>query len=489
MNVNWKLFAPLVVAVLVWLIGAPAGLSADAWIYVSIFAGLVVGLILEPLPPAFIGIIAITLSVLFKVGPVVTVDKATGVAKAITSAQAISWGLSGFSNTIVWLIFAAFMIGIGYENSGLGRRIALFLVQKLGKSSLGLGYAIALTDLVLAPFIPSNAARSGGTIYPIVSSISPMFDSYPDKNPRRIGSYLNWVALATTCVTSSLFLTGAAPNPLVLELSAKAGIVTPSSWGSWFIAFLPVGLILLIITPLLTYVFCKPEVKGSPEIAEWAKAEFQKLGAMTRSEIAMASISILALVLWIGASTFKINPTTTALIVIILMIFTKIITWQDFLGNKPAWNVLTWFATLVPMAAGLKNVGFLDWLAKAAGGYLVSLDPTMAVLGLLIAFCLLRYFFASATAYSTAMVGLFATLIMQIPGIDPVMTMYILLLPVGIAGILTPYGTGHSPIWFASGYNKGPEFWKLGAIFGFIYLAIYILVGIPWIQFVMPTLH
>ena len=487
MKLNWKLFAPLVVAILVWLIGAPEGLSANSWIYVSIFAGLVVGLILEPMPPAFIGIIAVTVSMLFKVGPAPVVDKATGVAKAITDAQAISWGLSGFSNAIVWLIFAAFMIGIGYENSGLGRRIALFLVAKLGKSSLGLGYAIAITDLVLAPFIPSNAARSGGTIYPIVSSICPMFDSYPDKNPRKIGSYLNWVALATTCVSSPIFLTGAAPNPLALELSAKSGIVA-ANWGTWFLAFLPVGLILFIITPLLTYVFCKPEVKGSPEIAAWAKDEYKKLGSMTRSEIFMALISVLALVLWIGASTFKVNPTTTALIVIILMIFTKIMTWQDFLANKPAWNVLTWFATLVPMASGLKNVGFLEWLAKSAGGSLVSLDPTMAILGLLLAFCLLRYFFASGTAYVTAMVGLFATLILQIPGVDPAQVMLILLVPMGIMGILTPYGTGHSPIWFASGYNKGPEFWKLGAIFGIIYLAIFIVVGIPWIQFVMPLL-
>ena len=245
---------------------------------------------------------------------------------------------------------------------------------------------------------------------------------------------------------------------------------------------------MFIITPLLTYVFCKPEVKGSPEIAAWAKDEYKKLGSMTRSEIFMALISVLALVLWIGASTFKVNPTTTALIVIILMIFTKIMTWQDFLANKPAWNVLTWFATLVPMASGLKNVGFLDWLAKSAGGSLVSLDPTMAVLGLLLAFCLLRYFFASGTAYVTAMVGLFATLILQIPGVDPAQVMLILLVPMGIMGILTPYGTGHSPIWFASGYNKGPEFWKLGAIFGIIYLAIFIVVGIPWIEFVMPLL-
>ena len=115
---------------------------------------------------------------------------------------------------------------------------------------------------------------------------------------------------------------------------------------------------------------------------------------------------------------------------------------------------MTWFATLVPMASGLKNVGFLDWLAKSAGGSLVSLDPTMAVLGLLLAFCLLRYFFASGTAYVTAMVGLFATLILQIPGVDPAQVMLILLVPMGIMGILTPYGTGHSPIWFARDVYK-----------------------------------
>ena len=207
---------------------------------------------------------------------------------------------------------------------------------------------------------------------------------------------------------------------------------------------------------------------------------------MSFGEIAMACISVLALVLWIGSSYFGVNPTTTALIVIILMVLTKIITWQDFLANKPAWNVLTWFATLVPMASGLKNVGFLNWLAHMAGGTLVSLDPTIAMLGLLIAFCVLRYFFASATAYVTAMVGLFVALVLEIPGVNATEVMTILLLPMGIMGVLTPYGTGHSPVWFASGFIKGPEFWKLGFIFGFIYLAIFIIVGIPWIRFILP---
>ena len=479
---NWKLWAPLVAAILVWLVGAPAGLSEGAWIYVSIFVGLVVGLIFEPLPAAFIGLIAITASVLFRVGPVA--DKTTGL---VTSSGAISWGLSGFNNSIVWLIFAAFMIGVGYKNSGLGKRLGLFLVGKLGKSSLGLGYAIAITDMVLAPFIPSNAARSGGTIYPIVSSIAPMFDSYPDKNPRRIGSYLNWTSLAVTCVSSSVFLTGAAPNPLAVGLAAKAGIES-ISWVSWFLAFLPVSIILFIITPLLAYVFCKPEVKGSPEIATWAQEESRKLGSMSKKEIAMVLISIGALVLWIGSSFFGVNPTTTALMVIIAMVLSGVMVWDDFLSNKPAWNVLTWFGTLVPMAGGLKNVGFLEWLAKTAGGTILSLDPTMAVIGLTIAFAVLRYFFASGTAYVTAMTGLFATLLLQIPGIDASQAMLYLLLPMGIMGVLTPYGTGHSPIWFASGYTKSGEFWKLGFIFGVIYMAIFMAVGIPWIKFVYPLI-
>ena len=65
-------------------------------------------------------------------------------------------------------------------------------------------------------FIPSNSARSGGVIYPIVSNIPPMVESYPDKNPRKLGAYLYWVALAATCVTSTLFLTGLAPNLLAI---------------------------------------------------------------------------------------------------------------------------------------------------------------------------------------------------------------------------------------------------------------------------------
>lgn len=481
----YKIVLPIVFGLLVFVLSYfyadYSVLSKNAWIYVSIFAALVVGLILEPLPPAFLGIIAVAVAVLFKVGPV----GSGKIDAAIKPAAAINWGLTGFSNAVVWLIFASFMIGIGYQNSGLGRRIALILVNKLGKSTIGLGYAIAIADLILAPFIPSNAARSGGTIYPIATSIPSMYDSYPDKNPRKIGAYIAWVSLATTCVSSSIFFTGQAPNPLALQLTKEAGVGVVD-WMGWFLCFLPVGLILIVITPLLAFYIYPPEVKGSEKISSWAKEELIKLGSVKVKEVIMICISLFALTLWIGSSTFGINATTTAILVIILMILFKIISWNDFLSNKPAWNVLTWFATLVTMAGGLKNVGFLEYLSSKTEILIQGLNPTVAVFMLLIAFCLLRYFFASATAYVTAVAGVFAVMATKIPGYDPMFIMTLLIIPMGMISVITPYGTGHSPIWFASGYVKSGEFWKLGTIFGIIYLAIFLLVGYPWMSFIMP---
>jgi len=144
-----------------------------------------------------------------------------------TAAESIKWALSGFADPTVWLIFAAFMFALGYEKTGLGKRIALTLIKRMGRRSLGLGYAVALADLALAPFMPSNTARSGGTIFPIIKNIPPLYGSTPENNPRGLGAYLMWTALATTCVTSSMFLTALAPNLLaqsLVEKTAKIGL-------------------------------------------------------------------------------------------------------------------------------------------------------------------------------------------------------------------------------------------------------------------------
>ena len=306
---------PLLVGAAIALAPAPAGLPQYAWYYFAIFATVITGLVVEPIPAAAVGLCGVAVAaalarfVLFAPAQVAKPDfNLTGAA--------VNWALSGFANSTVWLIFAAFIFSLGYEKTGLGRRISLLLVSWLGGRTLSLGYAVALSDAVLAPFTPSNTARSGGTVFPVIKQIPAIYNSLPnDPSSRRIGSYLMWTALATTCVTSSMFLTGVAPNLLALAL-IRTTLHIQVTWSGWFLGFLPVGVILLFATPWLVYKLYPPELKESPEVPAWARAELHKLGKMSRREMVLAGLVLCALAMWVFGGSV-VDATTAAMLVVV----------------------------------------------------------------------------------------------------------------------------------------------------------------------------
>jgi L-tartrate/succinate antiporter len=353
------------------------------------------------------------------------------------------------------------------------------LVRAMGRKTLTLGYAITVADLILAPFTPSNTARSGGTVFPVIKNLPPLYDSKPnDPSARRIGGYLMWTALAATCVTSSMFLTSLAPNLLALELAQKTAKVE-FSWMQWFMAFAPVGVVLLVAVPLLAYFLYPPEVKSGEEVPKWAATELVKMGSISRRELTLAILVVVALSLWIFGGAY-VDATTAALVVISLMLLTGVVTWDDITANKQAWNTLAWFATLVALADGLNRVGFVKWLANAIAAHMAGFSPTAALIVLVLAFFFLHYMFASVTAHVTALLPVMLAVGSTVPGLPMQQLAGALLLTLGIMGILTPYATGPSPVYYGSGYIPSGKFWQLGAIFGVIYIAALLLIGLPW---------
>jgi L-tartrate/succinate antiporter len=476
---SWKFVTPVVVIIVIALIPAPAGLPQHAWYYFALFAGVIVGLMLEPLPGGAIGLAGVTLATLL--APWVLYGPAELAKPGFSpSTAAINWALSGFSNATVWLIFGAFMFALGYEKTGLGRRIALVLVKRMGRKTLTLGYAVAAADTILAPFTPSNTARSGGTIYPVIKNLPPLYDSKPDDpSMRRIGSYIMWVAIATTCVTSTLFLTALAPNLLAKELVKKIANVE-LAWGAWFVAAAPAGLLLLVSVPLLAYWLYPPEVKEGAEVTEWAAKELAKLGGFTSREITLAVLVAIALVLWIFAGDY-VNPTTTALVVISLMVRLNVVTWDDISKNFNAWNTLAWFATLVALAGGLSQVGFVKWFAEGIASHMAGFTPTKAILLLLVINFFIHYAFASGTAHVTAMIPVLLAVGSAVPNMNMPQLALLLCLQLGIMGIITPYGTGPSPVYYGSGYLPAADYWRMGAIFGLIFFVVFMVLTVPWV--------
>ncbi|MFO1323680.1 MAG: anion permease [Burkholderiales bacterium] len=478
-HAGWRALAPVALALALALMPPPAGLAPHAWYFFSIFAGVILGLMLEPLPGGAIGLIGVTVvTVLSPFALFAPAELAKPGFKAYNAA--LTWALSGFANTTVWLIFGAFMFALGYAKTGLGKRISLLLVEKMGRRTLTLGYAVAVADTLLAPFTPSNTARSGGTIYPVIRNLPALYDSMPnDPSARRIGSYLMWVAIATTCVTSSMFLTGLAPNLLAIEMVNKTAGVSVT-WTQWFVAFLPIGLVLLALIPLVTWWLYPPEVKSGDVVPRWAGEELARMGGFTKREITLGALVLLALGLWIFGGDY-VNATTAALVVISLMLVLGVVSWDDIVGNAPAWNTLAWFATLVALADGLNRVGFVKWFADSVAAHLSGFSPFAAMILLVLLFYFTHYLFASITAHVTALLPVMLAVGATIPGMNMPQYALLLCLTLGIMGILTPYATGPSPVYYGSGYLPSKDYWRLGAIFGVLFIAVLIAVSVPWL--------
>ena len=460
---------PLLVGGALALLPTPSGLSPSAWHYFALFAGVVTGVITEPIPAAAVGLVGVV---------------AAGLSGMVadTPAQATAWALAGFANGTVWLVFAAYMFALGYSRTGLGRRIALHLIARMGSRTLGLGYAIAAAECLLAPFTPSSTARSGATIYPVVRNIPELYDSRPnDPSARRIGAYLLYTAAATSCVTSSLFLTGMAPNVLMLTIVTRMTGIT-ISWTEWLQGFAPVGLTLLLVVPFALYRCYPPGITDAPEAPRWAAEQLRAMGPISRAEVVLLVLVVMALALWIGA-THYLDATMVAMVVVVLMVVLRVVSWDDVLGNREAWNVLVWFATLVTLAGGLADTGFIQWLATGTAPMLSGLGGTGTIVCLVAAFYYLHYGFASITAHTATLFPVFLGVALESDVASPKAWVMLLGYSLGLMSILTPYGAGQMPVFAGSGYITRRDFWLLGFVVGTAYLAVDLLILIPWLRY------
>jgi anion transporter len=476
----WKVIVPLVVWLAIFVMPAPAGLNNNQWHYFAIFAAVIVGLVLESMPPGAVGLIGLTLAALLGY-----VDPDPN--------KSLRWALSGFGDATVWLIVGAFVFAIGYRKSGLGKRIALVLVRALGRRTLGLGYAVAFSDLILAPATPSNTARSGGTIYPIISNIPKIYGSEPGPTATKIGTYVLWTAFATTAVTSSLFLTALAPNAAALAI-AKKTVGVDVSWSQWFVGMAPFGLVMILLVPLLSYLVCRPEVKESPEITQWAAGELRTMGPMSRNEWIMTGLIVVAMVLWITGSnpniklpvlgTNFINATMVVLLVISLLLVTGVVEFADIVAEKAAWDVFLYFTSLLTLASGLNDIGFVKWVAESFAKPLASMPPMTAMILLVALFFWIHYFFSSITSHTAAVLPVVLAVGSAMPGISVSTLTLLCVYSLGIMGVISPYATGPAPIYYSSGYIGRSDFWKFGLIFGVVYFAGLLLIVLPWLRLI-----
>lgn len=455
-----KLFAFFCTGIgaLLWLLPAPAGVDLKAWHLLSVFIFTILGLITKFVATG--SLVFISLSILL-----------------MTNTLSFGQAFAGFSNETVWLIVFAFFIARGFIKTGLGLRISYVLMSMLGKSTLGMAYGMAFTDLILAPAIPSSTARGGGIIYPVVSALSRTFDSYPNSSPYKLGAYLIQVTFQCGTVTSAMFLTSMAGNPMVQSFAESVGISI--TWTSWAMAGIVPGLVSLFAIPYVLYKFYPPEIKHTPQAKAFAKERLKNLGPVSSHECIMIFAFIALITLWTLAPVIKIGATVTALFGLTFLIVSGVLTWEDVLNEKGAWDTLVWFAVLVAMASALNQLGLMQWFSGEVVQNVSGLHWILGFSVIALLYFYSHYFFASNVAHITAMYPPFL-LVSTAIGTPPVLAALVLGFFSSLFGALTTYGSGPAPIYFGSGYVKSSEWWKIGFFVSILNIIIWVVVGSLW---------
>lgn len=456
---------PIITGLTIWFIQPPAGVEAEAWHLLAVFVATIVGIIAKPLPMGAVAIIGILMS---------------SFALPGTNKAALGTALSGFGNGTIWLIVMAFFISRGFIKTGLGERIAYLFMSKLGKKTLGLSYGLIATDLVMSPAIPSNTARGGGIIYPVLRSIAAAYGSEPDDGTAgKIGSFLVKASFQGLVITSAMFLTAMAANPLAASLAADNASVE-ITWGGWALAALVPGVLSLLFVPWLLYKMDPPEIKETPEAAEIARKKLAQMGRVKANEWMMLAVFVLLIVLWIfGNKLGGIDGTTAAILGLALLLVTRVLTWEDVLKERGAWDTLVWFAALVMMASQLNTLGLIPWFSDQMGAVVSGAGWVIAFLVLSLAYFYSHYLFASNTAHVSAMYAAFLVVAIA-AGAPAMLTALVLAFFSNLFSSMTHYGTGPAPVFFGSGYVEMGDWWKSGFIISVVNIVIWLGIGGLW---------
>lgn len=438
------------------LVPVPQGITVQSWRLLAVFAATIAGSIARPLPGPAMVLIGVSALAVFEILPV---------------AQA----LGGYADPIVWMVLAAFFISRGMMKTGLGRRIAFLFIKAIGRHSLGLTYALASTDALLATVIPSTAARSGGIVFPIAKSLAEAYESRPGITARRLGAFLMTSVYQCDVIVCAMFLTGQASNPLIAKL-AKDVTGIEVTYARWIAASIIPALASLILVPLVIYKIYPPEIKHTPAASEFASKELQLMGRMKWAEWVMLLVFGSVALLWM---TNRFHYAAVALLGISVLLLAGVLTWDDLADEKGAWGVFIWYGGLIKMAEALSQSGIPKRFADSAAAFTVGWKWWIALAVLLLIYFYAHYGFASITAHATAMYTPFLVVILA-AGTPPYLAVLSLAYFSNLGASLTHYGTTPAPIYFGADYLKQRTWWWVGLVTSLVTIVVWSLLGFTW---------
>ena len=448
---------------ILWWTAPPTGLSVQAWRLFAIFSTAIAAVVIGALPILTASVFAVAVAVL-------------------TGVLAPGDAYAGFGNGTILLIVVAFLVADAVVKCGLGTRGGHWMVSRFGRSTLGLSYSIFVLDAVIAPAFPSNTARSG-VLYPLTISLAEAAGATPDRvDRRRLGAFLMYSGIASLSVSSALWLTAMAANPLGTEIARGAGVEI--GFGQWLLAASVPTLCAIALLPFMLYRIIRPEVQETPEAPAAARRALAALGPLTRQERTVLAVFVVMVALWASAATLGLDSTAIAFLGLGALLVSSAITPTDIAKQGDVLATFIWFAVLFTLSSQLNELGFMEYVGGRLAGALGGIAAPTAGLILVAAYILLHYLFVSQTAHLLALFGVFLDVGVKL-GVNPMLLTFQLLFATNYFSVITPQGSSANLLFAGSGYLTQGDLYRLGAITTGVSALLYFTVGTAWLLLVV----
>jgi DASS family divalent anion:Na+ symporter len=455
-----RLLPCVVIGALGWIVPPPAALTLDAWHLLFVFTATIASFVLRPLA----------------MGPMVLVGV---VALASTGAVGFKELLHGFGDKTVWLVVAAFLLAGTVQRTGVGRRVALWLVTRFGSSMLGLGYAQCAAELLLGPVVPSNGARGGGLLAPIADALARSLGSEPNAATReRAGAYLALVGAHANSITAAMFMTGMAANPLV-SAAAKEIFGVEFGWGTWALGAIVPGLIGLALLPLFLRWVSPPELTRTAEAQRTAREQLSVMGPLSREERITAIVFAVLLALWSTQPLHGLGTALVAWIGVLALQLCGVDRWPDVTGNDKAWDCLVWLGGLLAMANALKAAGVITWFADTMQAQVAGYSGLVVIIVLALVYFFSMYGFSMLTAHISALASAFFAIALA-AGAPALLSVALIAYFSTLCACTTTYSTGPIIVYFGLRYVDPGKWFRVGLQVAGFHLAVWFGAGMPW---------
>ena len=476
----WGLIGAIAALVVVLVLPTPQGLPYAGQVMLGLLLFSIILWMSEAVDYA-ISAVLIAALMAFLLGLAPNVAKPQEI---LGTAAALGLALSGFANTALALVAAATFLSAGMTVTGLDKRIALFVLSKVGARASRVVIGAILVGVVLAFLVPSTTARVA-CIVPIMMGIILAFGV--DKHSRFAG-----LLMMTTAQAASIWNVGiktaAAQNMVAIGFMEKA-FKSTITYPQWLIAAAPWAIAMSVVLYFVMMWMMKPEREEIPGGEDAIRKALAELGPMTAAEWRLLAISASLLFLWSTEQIlhrFDTSTTTVAAIGLMFLPGVGVMTWKQAQPRIP-WGTVVLFGVGISLGTALLQTKAAAWLANIIVANLgIAHASAFAIFAILSLFLVVVHLgFASATALASAMIPIMIAVLQSVktPGLNLV-GMTLLLQFVVSFGFILPVNAPQSMVAYGTETFAVKDFVKTGLVLTAAGYALVLVLGLtywPWL--------